>query len=333
MINPAGFAFENYDALGRYRTTENGVTIDAADTYNFASGPKSFKDAVEWSRVLAESPEAHDCYARNWFTYLQGRRRAVRGRAVRQVAGRAIAARAGVAEVAGPDRRDRRQLPHPPAVKRDPTMKQAHPSRRAVLRGIGGATVGLPLLDVFARQGPGGARRVGDFALYVIHCNGVMQAHTGRGEPEMFWPRTTGPITAASLAADLAAKRSTGELGPLADRILIVKGVRSPVPQQRRRSQRRRRPDPDRPAPRQQPAPLRLRRIDRQPHRAREEPARARAAGAARGGRRQDHRRGLVPGPRRRALRRRQPAGGVRPDGGADPGRPGPGRRWWPSAG
>jgi len=73
MLNPAGFAFENYDALGRYRTTENGVTIDAADTYTFQSGPKSFKDAVEWSRILAESPEAHDCYARNWFTYLHGR--------------------------------------------------------------------------------------------------------------------------------------------------------------------------------------------------------------------------------------------------------------------
>jgi hypothetical protein len=73
LINPAGFAFENYDALGRYRTTENGLTIDAADTYAFASGPKSFKDAVEFSRVLAESPEAHECYARNWFTYLHGR--------------------------------------------------------------------------------------------------------------------------------------------------------------------------------------------------------------------------------------------------------------------
>jgi hypothetical protein len=73
MINPAGFAFENYDAIGRHRTTENGVPIDAADIYNFASGPKRFKDAVEWSQLLADSPEAHDCYARNWFSFLQGR--------------------------------------------------------------------------------------------------------------------------------------------------------------------------------------------------------------------------------------------------------------------
>jgi hypothetical protein len=73
MINPAGFAFEHYDAIGRYRTTENGVAIDAADTYAFASGPRRFANAVEWSRLLADSPEVHDCYARNWFSFLQGR--------------------------------------------------------------------------------------------------------------------------------------------------------------------------------------------------------------------------------------------------------------------
>jgi hypothetical protein len=73
FITPAGFAFENYDAVGRFRTVDNGQPVNAADSYNFASGPKSFKDAVEFSRVLAESPEAHDCYARSWFTYLQGR--------------------------------------------------------------------------------------------------------------------------------------------------------------------------------------------------------------------------------------------------------------------
>jgi hypothetical protein len=73
FINPAGFAFENYDALGRYRTTEGGQPVNAADSYSFASGPKSFKDGVEFSRLLAESFEVHDCYARNWFTFLQGR--------------------------------------------------------------------------------------------------------------------------------------------------------------------------------------------------------------------------------------------------------------------
>jgi hypothetical protein len=75
VINPAGFAFENYDPLGRYRTSDNGQPIDAADSYAFASGPRAFRDAVEWSRLLAESREVHDCYAGNWFSYLHGRGR------------------------------------------------------------------------------------------------------------------------------------------------------------------------------------------------------------------------------------------------------------------
>jgi Protein of unknown function (DUF1592)/Protein of unknown function (DUF1588)/Protein of unknown function (DUF1595)/Protein of unknown function (DUF1585)/Protein of unknown function (DUF1587) len=73
VINPAGFAFEHYDALGRYRTTDNGEPINAADSYAFSSGARSFTNAIEWSQRLAESPEVHECYAGNWFTYLQGR--------------------------------------------------------------------------------------------------------------------------------------------------------------------------------------------------------------------------------------------------------------------
>jgi hypothetical protein len=73
VINPAGFAFENYDPLGRYRTTESGQPVNAADTYVFASGGKSFKNAIEFSRLLAESPEVHECYSRGWLSYLEGR--------------------------------------------------------------------------------------------------------------------------------------------------------------------------------------------------------------------------------------------------------------------
>ncbi len=72
-VNPAGFAFENYDPLGRYRSTEGGQPVNAADSYTFDSGPKSFADGLEFSQLLAESTQVHDCYARNWFTFLQGR--------------------------------------------------------------------------------------------------------------------------------------------------------------------------------------------------------------------------------------------------------------------
>jgi hypothetical protein len=73
FINPAGFAFEHYDALGRYRTSEGGQPVNAADSYTFASGPRAFSNAIELSRLLADSPEVHECYASNWFAFLAGR--------------------------------------------------------------------------------------------------------------------------------------------------------------------------------------------------------------------------------------------------------------------
>lgn len=77
IINPVGFAFENYDAVGQYRTQENGVTIDASGmlvgTAAAASGQANFQNAIEASALIAESPEARACYAKNWLRYAYGR--------------------------------------------------------------------------------------------------------------------------------------------------------------------------------------------------------------------------------------------------------------------
>ena len=77
IINPVGFAFENYDAVGQYRTTENGVTIDASGalvgTAAANAGNASFTDAIMASRLIAQSPEARSCYAKTWVRYAFGR--------------------------------------------------------------------------------------------------------------------------------------------------------------------------------------------------------------------------------------------------------------------
>ncbi|WP_437738389.1 DUF1592 domain-containing protein [Sorangium sp. So ce1335] len=73
LINPAGFAFEHYDAIGKYRTTDNGVPVDAADAYPLGGQPRTYADAVEFSRLLAESSEAHACYAKHWVEFAHGR--------------------------------------------------------------------------------------------------------------------------------------------------------------------------------------------------------------------------------------------------------------------
>ena len=73
LINPAGFAFEEFDAIGKFRTTDRGKPINSADTYPFTDGAKSYANAVEFSRAIAGSAQAHGCYTRNWQTYINGR--------------------------------------------------------------------------------------------------------------------------------------------------------------------------------------------------------------------------------------------------------------------
>jgi hypothetical protein len=73
IINPAGYPFEHYDAVGRYRLEDNGFPVDAADTYLLDGTEVSFANAIEFSEVLASSHQVHACYAQHWLEYLYGR--------------------------------------------------------------------------------------------------------------------------------------------------------------------------------------------------------------------------------------------------------------------
>jgi len=73
LFNPLGFAFENFDAIGKYRTIDHNKTVNAADSYTFDGQLKSFDGGVELSQLLAEAKETHACYVQNMMTYLNGR--------------------------------------------------------------------------------------------------------------------------------------------------------------------------------------------------------------------------------------------------------------------
>ncbi|WP_437670170.1 DUF1592 domain-containing protein [Sorangium sp. So ce131] len=70
QMDPIGLAFENYDAVGLFRTTENDVTIDASGgvpgTEGTVNGP------IELVRKLAETEEVQDCFATRWAEYGYG---------------------------------------------------------------------------------------------------------------------------------------------------------------------------------------------------------------------------------------------------------------------
>jgi hypothetical protein len=73
LLNPLGYAFENYDAIGKYRTTDHGKPVNAADSYTLDGSPRHFNNGVELSHLLAETSAAHNCYVKNLMTYLHGR--------------------------------------------------------------------------------------------------------------------------------------------------------------------------------------------------------------------------------------------------------------------
>jgi hypothetical protein len=73
LFNPLGYAFENYDAIGKYRTMNAGKPVNAADIYALDGQLKSFNNAIELSALLADAKETHACYLQNMMSYLQGR--------------------------------------------------------------------------------------------------------------------------------------------------------------------------------------------------------------------------------------------------------------------
>jgi len=70
-INELGFAFEHYDAIGRWQTAEaqTGAMVDAsADLSKSGSSLQGKVDgALELSRRLAQSPEVASCATAKWF--------------------------------------------------------------------------------------------------------------------------------------------------------------------------------------------------------------------------------------------------------------------------
>ncbi|HEY0707280.1 MAG TPA: DUF1592 domain-containing protein [Polyangia bacterium] len=73
LINPIGFAFENFDNLGRFQRQEGTLPINAAASYTFTEGKRDFDGAAALMRAIADGQQAHDCYARQLFAYLYAR--------------------------------------------------------------------------------------------------------------------------------------------------------------------------------------------------------------------------------------------------------------------
>ncbi len=73
LIDGIGLAMENYDGIGRYRTHENGKSIDASGKLLGTDVDGEFDGAVQLAHKLAGSEVVRDCVALQWFRFAFGR--------------------------------------------------------------------------------------------------------------------------------------------------------------------------------------------------------------------------------------------------------------------
>ena len=76
LLDNLGFGLEAFDYLGRFRSEENGMPVDATGVVVDAGDPSldgAFDGALELTSKLAQSPQVEACLATQWFRYTMGR--------------------------------------------------------------------------------------------------------------------------------------------------------------------------------------------------------------------------------------------------------------------
>jgi len=72
-MDPIGYGFEHYDGIGAYRTTDQNLPVDSNGSIVLDGQTRTFTDAVGLAKLLAESPAAQACFARQMTRYALNR--------------------------------------------------------------------------------------------------------------------------------------------------------------------------------------------------------------------------------------------------------------------
>lgn len=74
QIDPPGFALESYDAVGRYRTQDGGVTVDTSGTLTSGTDVDgAFATGSELFDRIAQSADVKRCFAQHYLTFAVAR--------------------------------------------------------------------------------------------------------------------------------------------------------------------------------------------------------------------------------------------------------------------
>jgi Protein of unknown function (DUF1592)/Protein of unknown function (DUF1588)/Protein of unknown function (DUF1595)/Protein of unknown function (DUF1585)/Protein of unknown function (DUF1587) len=72
-MDPIGYGFEHYDGIGAYRTTDQNLPVDSNGSIVLDGQTHTFPDAVALAKLLADSPTAQACFARQMTRYALNR--------------------------------------------------------------------------------------------------------------------------------------------------------------------------------------------------------------------------------------------------------------------
>jgi len=157
-FNPTGLAFENYDGIGRWRSKENGKTIDASGSLTLDGEALAFDSPLELLDAVAHSHQFEQCYTLQWFRAALGRREFPEDACSIQTLNQAVTDSGGDLRGAVRGAHTDGRL-HVSQGRRERSMKRTHSGRRAFLRGLGGIAVSLPWLEQLHGSAQAGDRQ------------------------------------------------------------------------------------------------------------------------------------------------------------------------------
>ncbi|HXI59060.1 MAG TPA: DUF1552 domain-containing protein [Polyangia bacterium] len=97
-------------------------------------------------------------------------------------------------------------------------MLKKHIGRRRFLRGMGGAVLGLPALDMFQPRGARAAAAPAKiYSAIMMQQNGSIQGHGG--DPDLFWPKALGAIDPTTMVDG----QTTTELKDYASKLIFLR--------------------------------------------------------------------------------------------------------------
>jgi hypothetical protein len=72
-LNGIGFGFENFNAAGKFSLVDHGLPVDSSGHLYGTDVDRDYTGAIELSRALSVSVDAHRCAVQQWLRYALGR--------------------------------------------------------------------------------------------------------------------------------------------------------------------------------------------------------------------------------------------------------------------